>query len=108
GREQHALIVETPGGVIACAAQGAQPQGEQVTVFFRPEDVEVFRERPAQSFALSGVIAETVFLGKTVECLVETRDGSQLKISVHPRFLPKKGESVHLGVDPEVCLIVND
>jgi ABC-type Fe3+/spermidine/putrescine transport system ATPase subunit len=108
GREQHVLIVETPGGVIACAAKGAQPQGEQVTVFFRPEDVQVSREKPAQSFALSGVIAETVFLGKTVECSVEVRDGSQLKISVHPRFLPRKGEPVHLGIDPEICLIVNE
>jgi ABC-type Fe3+/spermidine/putrescine transport system ATPase subunit len=108
GTEQDYLVVQTPGGKIACSKTKSCGLGARVTVFFRPEDVEIVREKPAHRFPLSGVISETVFLGKMAECLVDLAGGNQLKVSVHARFNPKRGEPVHLSIDPAVCAILDE
>jgi iron(III) transport system ATP-binding protein len=108
GTEQDYLVVQTPGGKIACNRKENSGLGARVTVFFRPEDVEILREKPANSFLLSGVISNTVFLGKMAECSVDAASENHLKVSVHARFNPKKGESVYLAIDPAVCSIMNE
>ena len=108
GKEQNSLIVETSGGLVACKGNQLAALGEQVSVFFRPEDVEALRERPKNGFFLTGLISETVFLGKLVECLVEVSNKNHVNVSVHRKFDPKKGEEVYLVIDPDACSIIND
>lgn len=82
--------------------------GEDVLLFFRPEDVKVQREKVPGSFSLRGVISETMFLGKIVECLVEVENGTNIKVSVHRKLNPRKGEQVYLSIDPDGCSILSE
>lgn len=106
GKEGDHLMVETPLGIFPCSGEG-KPLGEEAYVFFRPEDVEVLRERPRTPVSLSGEIAQITFLGKIVECQVDVKNGGWVKVNVHPKFFPKVKETVHLVVDPDACSIVS-
>lgn len=108
GKEQDFFIVETPGGMIASKGNDAEKTGEEVSVFFRPEDVKILREKPNNSLFLSGVVVQMVFLGKSVECFVEIYRDLLIKASMHRSLTPQKGDRVFLAIDSEFCSILND
>jgi len=107
-KKHDSLIVETPWGSVACNGRQTSMIGEDVLLFFRPEDVKVQREKVPGSFSLRGVISETMFLGKIVECLVEVENGTNIKVSVHRKLNPRKGEQVYLAIDPDGCSILSE
>ena len=108
GKEQNFFIVETPGGMIASRRYDTEKTSEEVSVFFRPEDVKILSEKPKNSLFLSGVVMEMVFLGKSVECFVEIYRDLLIKASMHRSLTPNKGDMVFLVIDSEFCSILND
>lgn len=96
----NSVAVEVAGGVLACS-RGRGGVGEEVTVFFRPEDVHLVRQISPCDFYMPGTVFETVFLGKFVECSVELSDQCIVKSYVHRTFKPRIGEQVYLRTDPD-------
>jgi iron(III) transport system ATP-binding protein len=107
GKDQDYLMVETSLGMLRCSGS-ERLAGEETCVFFRPEDVDVTRERVEGHSLLSGTITQVTFLGKFVECLVQVCNDEKLKVSVDPKFHPREKEQVYLVIEPDACSTVTD
>jgi ABC-type Fe3+/spermidine/putrescine transport system ATPase subunit len=108
GNEQTAAIVETAAGQIACSAIGTAGFGDLVSLFFRPENARLLIEKPKNGLFLNGIILNTIFLGRFVQCTVKLKGDIGITVDVHPRMKPKPGEVVYVTVNPEMCHLTSD
>jgi len=110
-KDGHGLV-EIPGGVIACLFGDPGCRTESVAVSIRPENLEMLDPaRPADPQAatnvLEGRVTERVFLGETIDYLVDLA-GRELRVRGHPsRAFPLQAP-VHLRVAARDCLAVPD
>jgi spermidine/putrescine transport system ATP-binding protein len=107
-RDGSALVVEVAGHRLR-VAEGAQRPGEAVSVGVRPEKLAIERrdaDGPALggANAVDGVVADTSFLGVSIQYVVETAWGQQVAVfaqnaSAEQALAP--GEQVRLRWRPE-------
>lgn len=100
-------FVETSIGKVRCTRRGDQRRlGPKVTVFFRPENVELI---PSGATSLPDDIPvrviSSVFLGNTRVCRLAAGD-EQIVAHVHPLLSPAIGEQWSLRLDPAVVRLV--
>jgi iron(III) transport system ATP-binding protein len=100
--------VETPYGILTCAAS-PPPSGQgQVLVVFRPESVRL-EPSVVASGAVANVFAGTIeaahFLGDLVEYAVRVED-QIFAAQTGSRSVLRRGSEVCLIVDPECCLVI--
>lgn len=108
GRVAHSgdgkAAVETPAGVFLCGKSTAAA-GENVDIFFRPENATLRRGQSASSGEVQVVVENVVFLGEIIDCWLRAGD-VPIRVRVHPKFAPQPGERLYLVVAPEDCRIV--
>jgi iron(III) transport system ATP-binding protein len=78
--------------------------GQQAVVSVRPESVHASRERGGDA-SIEGEVLQVIFLGNCVDCRVGW-GAFEWKVLAHPRAGLRKGEKVHLQLDPEGTLVV--
>ncbi len=108
-REEQAdfFRVQTKLGLLKCFAVEPLQAGDKVVISLRPEDVHVSAQRPDAENRFEAVVDAKLFLGEYIELQVRLGD-TLLLARVHPSFSPPVGTTVHLGMNPEKCIAVQD
>jgi iron(III) transport system ATP-binding protein len=102
GRAVDGSRVRFAGNVIECRG-GPLAAGTEVPVSIRQHDIGIAADRSADGNAVEGVVARNVFLGATRDYIVETREGTQLRITAAPAEDFAPGAPVWLTLPPHKC-----
>ena len=91
-----------------CQTRGSTEaaKGKNVHASIRPEDVEVFTERPqAAENVFKGTIVNKAYLGNFLYIFVKINDtGIRVQVSHH---LPQEeGQEIYLFLDPQKCMLL--
>jgi iron(III) transport system ATP-binding protein len=82
--------------------------GETAPVAIRQHDIQLATQAPAnQQNALKARVTRQVFLGASRDYLVETPDGTSMRIVTGPGNLVAEGSEVWLTLPPERCLALS-
>jgi iron(III) transport system ATP-binding protein len=81
--------------------------GAAVLVSVRPEDVELYEQRPAGENVIAGVVDFKVFLGEYMDYQVKVGD-RQILARVHPSFMAHVGATVYMKMNPTKCITIQD
>lgn len=86
---------------------GKWTAGERIFVSIRPEDVEVFPERPETSENLvKGIITNKAYLGNFLFFFVSVND-TAIRVQV-PHYLPlEEGQELYLSLNPGKCMALS-
>ncbi len=96
--------VDTPHGPILCVAPAGAPTGARVMVSIRPEDVSVLTESAGEGW--EATVAQSVFLGESLDCRITVGDALSLRARVHPSVRVRRGDRVRLSFRPERCIAI--
>jgi iron(III) transport system ATP-binding protein len=82
-------------------------KGDDVLIFVRPENIKVFKEKPASgSNAFAGEIISLTFLGEFADC--QLRIGEEvLWVRLHPLAGFKEQERVHIQIDHDASFSIS-
>jgi len=87
------------------AALSLQP-GEKVFASIRPEDVDVFAERPqGQENLYKGTIAHKAYLGNFLYLFISL-NGTMIRVQVSHHMPQEEGQELYLVLHPEKCMIL--
>ncbi len=103
---EGSAIVETGMGAVAARLEEEARAGDKVYLVFRPENVEVSREKPDGANVYGGVVGAAHFLGNILRVEVAV-GGETVKAEIHnplKRGVLKPGEKVFVSVDPDSVL----
>jgi len=80
--------------------------GKKVYASIRPEDIEIFTERPqAKENLFKGTIAHKAYLGNFLYFFVNV-NGAMIRIQV-PHYVPQEeGQELYLYLNPEKCTVL--
>src|SRR5262245_40903635 len=79
--------------------------GQRVEVAIRPENIRLRQASGAPQSHLPGKIAESTFLGSTVEYHVALGDGTVLRVQAHPQEAFAVGDTVAFAIDTGQCTV---
>jgi iron(III) transport system ATP-binding protein len=97
--------IETQWGRLRCDLPESAVAGDQVTVGFRPESVELGPDRPDEG--LHGKVVSASFVGEAVEYLVDLGDAHTVRAKGDPFNLLSAGAPVLLRVAPQRCYVLD-
>ena len=102
-----ALNVATKEGPLSCSSHHAFTEGDEVAVAIRPENVQVWTERPADEDVnvLEGTVATLVFLGEAMDCRIAVGD-QLIRANLHPSSMVRRGNTVYLVMQPSDCRVL--
>ena len=81
--------------------------GDTVALSVRPEDIELFEQRPQGPNVSSGTVSAKVFLGDTVDFQVSV--GATLLLArAHPTLRTPVGDQVFMQISSEKCVALAD
>ncbi len=104
--QANRTTVEVPGGVISCDGDGYAP-GDEVTVFFRPENIDTYTIKPENQESVVGTVYDVNFLGHVADCRIRVAGQHNLRLWLHPKNTPKIGDHLHFNVNPELCSLIS-
>ncbi len=99
------VLLEVAGRKISCNSCDVEA-GQQVTMFFRPENVTVSKEEPGQTASLMGYVTDMLFLGQIVDCHLRVGASEKVRVRIHPKQAPNTGDRVFITIDPEFCTLL--
>ena len=102
GKAIDATHVSFAGASIECRG-AALTHGAETSVSIRQHDIGVMAAEPPAGNAVRGTIARNIFLGSTRDYVVETGDGTQLRVTATPEQDFATGTAVWLKLPPEKC-----
>lgn len=79
-------------------------EGEEIEVFFRPEQAEVV---PAPEGHLQAVVESSFFMGDHTRLLLDWADGEYVTVEVRGSIAFQKGQTVAIRVDPAALLTLD-
>ncbi|OIQ91214.1 spermidine/putrescine import ATP-binding protein PotA [mine drainage metagenome] len=82
-------------------------KGETVLISVRPEDVELYQQRPDGVNVIEGKVSFKVFLGEYLDYQIRIGD-RQVQARAHPSFKSPVGDTVYLRMAPEKCITIQD
>ncbi|NWB91435.1 ABC transporter ATP-binding protein [Pseudomonas agarici] len=82
-------------------------RANKVLISVRPEDVELFEQRPEGLNVLEGIVDFKVFLGEYMDFQVKV-GSQQLLARVHPSLKTVVGQKIYVRMNPEKCLTIHD
>ncbi len=105
GRPGFFRVRTTIGDLTALSERPLQP-GESVTVSIRPENVALSETAPVNPVnTLGGIVDSKVFQGDFTDFQVRA-SGAILLARAHPALRTPVGDPVHIGIDPEKCVVL--
>jgi iron(III) transport system ATP-binding protein len=106
GRGLDATHVEFTGVALRCAGEAVRP-GAATPVSIRPHDVGISADEPrGAENVVPATVARQVFLGDRRDYMVETKDGSQLRVLTQAGESIPPGASVWLHLPPARCRVL--
>jgi len=98
--------VETSIGLLKCPIPNESKSGDTVLIFSRPEDVKVFKQKPATvENILEGDIKILIFLGEMLDCQIVV--GTEIiRARLHPKSGLKEKERVYLTIEPDSLISI--
>ena len=103
GKAVDADRVTLSGATVRCVGEKLTP-GAAAAVSIRQHDIRVLTTQPAeQENVLPATVTRNVFLGSTRDYMVETVDGTQLRVITSPADSIPEGSKVWLHLPPEQC-----
>jgi iron(III) transport system ATP-binding protein len=103
GRVLDATHMSFSGTTIACVG-APMVAGADAAVSVRQHEVRLFGSKPSDTVnAVEGKVVRNVFLGSARDYLVETGDGTQLRVTAEPRESFAPGAAVWLTLPPDRC-----
>ncbi len=106
-QEAGGYRVNSEIGSLSVSSLDQHGRGENVLISVRPEDVEVFNERPEGINILEGKVDLKVFLGEYLDYQVKI-NGRQVLARVHPSVHAAVGDTVFVRMNPKKCITVQD
>jgi iron(III) transport system ATP-binding protein len=103
----NAYRVNSEIGPLSVHSPDPLRRGDPVLVSVRPEDVELYEQRPEGVNVIEAKVDFKVFLGEYLDYQVKIGE-RRLLARVHPSFKAPVGETVHLRMNPEKCITVQD
>ena len=101
-------VVDTANGSLRCILSPGLLPGQSVSVSMRPENIYVgAAPGDHESNRIKGRVAETVYLGDSLDCVIETDIGS-LNVRLHPSKRIRPDETVDIDIPVEYCRAVRD
>jgi len=95
-------------GSLRCILAAGLKPGDAVSVSMRPENIYVGGgTNGAAVNRIKGRVAETTYLGDSLDCMVETEIGD-LNVRLHPSKRIRPEESVELTIPVDACRAVRD
>jgi iron(III) transport system ATP-binding protein len=78
--------------------------GQSATVAIRQHDIQLSTKTPAGiENAVKAIVTRQVFLGASRDYMVETSDGTSLRVTTPTETAVAKGSEVWLTLPPERC-----
>jgi iron(III) transport system ATP-binding protein len=95
--------IDLAGAPLRCVGETIKP-GVQTPVSIRPHDISISASRPAQlDNIVPATVVRQVFLGGSRDYMVETGDGTQLRVLAPASSNIPQGSAVWLHVPPDKC-----
>jgi len=82
-------------------------KGAAVLVSVRPEDIELYEQRPDGPNVIAGKVDFKVFLGEYMDYQIKVGE-RQVLARVHPSFKALVGETIYMRMNPEKCITIQD
>ncbi|MBN1829416.1 MAG: ABC transporter ATP-binding protein [Deltaproteobacteria bacterium] len=94
------LLCKTPAGMLL-------RQGDRVFASIRPEDVEIFSERPEEKSEnlIKGTIAHKAYLGNFLFFFV-TVNGHTIRVQVAHYIPLEEGADIYISLNPQKCMVL--
>jgi iron(III) transport system ATP-binding protein len=106
GEEDRYRVTSTIGQ-LSVTTMDQFSRGAAVLVSVRPEDVELYEQRPEGRNVIEAKVDFKVFLGEYMDYQVKVGDREVLA-RVHPSFKAAVGATVYLRMNPEKCITIQD
>jgi iron(III) transport system ATP-binding protein len=104
-KKPDGVLVEVAGRRIACNPCDVEV-GQQVTMFFRPEDVTLSGQEPSRGTSLMATVTDRLFLGQMVDCRLKVGSSEEVIARIHPKYAPDMGDQVFIAIDPEFLTLL--
>lgn len=79
--------------------------GESAVISIRPEDVELFEQRPEGINVCEGVVVAKVFLGEYLDFQIKVAE-RQLLARAHPSLTAAVGSKIYARMNPDKCIAI--
>ena len=100
--------VDTGKGALRCVLAAGLRPGDSVAVSMRPENIYVGDGANGRDVnRIRGRVAETSYLGDSLDCVVET-DVGEINVRLHPSKRIRPDENVELTIPVDTCRAVRD
>jgi iron(III) transport system ATP-binding protein len=94
-------------GKLSVTTMDSFSTGDAALVSVRPEDIELFKQRPEGQNVIEGKVDFKVFLGEYMDYQIKIGE-RQVLARVHPSFNPSVGETVYMRLNPDKCITIQD
>jgi len=93
-------------GEFFCSPSKGGAGSDKVSVFLRPESVQLFRKKPlSEENVFEGEIKSIIFLGDTLDCQISAK-GVLLRVRAHPSSAFSVKERVYFRIDPKSSICI--
>ena len=103
--EDEVMRVETPQGVLVCAAVSSVATGDSAAIAIRPANIGVSVERRDADNVIEGEVETVVFLGDSQDCRVDV-GGALIRAFVHASQPIARGDRVFLAMGATDCRLL--
>ena len=94
-------------GPLSVTSMDQFAKGDEVLVSVRPEDIELYEQRPEGPNVIEGKVDFKVFLGEYMDYQIMIGE-RQVLARIHPSFKSPVGDTVYLRMDPKKCITIQD
>ncbi len=100
-----AYRVATSFGELNVSAADKLSKGGSAVISIRPEDVELFEQRPEGENVCEGIVDAKVFLGEYLDFQIKIAD-RELLARAHPSLKTPVGSKIYLRMNPDKCIAI--
>jgi iron(III) transport system ATP-binding protein len=105
--ENRGYHVASSIGPLRVSSVDMYSRGDPVLISVRPEDIELYQQRPDGLNVIEGKVDFKVFLGETLDYQIVIGD-QRVLARAHPSFKALVGENVFIRMNPEKCITIQD
>jgi iron(III) transport system ATP-binding protein len=106
GKGLDASHVDLAGTALRCVGEKIS-SGAPTPVSIRPHDIAIFSSQKQDENIVPATVVRQVFLGGTRDYMVETKDGTQMRVLTNAGENIPQGSAVWLHLPPERCRVLS-
>lgn len=99
--------INTTFGSFSCWLPDGVKQSDKVFLMGRPEDIELYTEKPPFSDNIvEGEVKSVLFLGDSIDCRITVQDKPMHLKLAHDAKIGEIGSKVYIHIAPEHCTVI--